>query len=192
MMCDTSEESNYPFSTNKYREYFRHTFWLLPGVKEALALQKKLQKHDVFCNFDVVNVAGDGDPEDLKGEALQKVRNAIIENPKKEYTITLSCGKLTTGVTVKEWTAVFMLSGSAKTGAANYMQTIFRVQSPGQIDGKQKTEAYVFDFAPDRVLTMMAQAVKAPTRPGKQTEEHRQRLKELLNYSIAGRSDQTL
>lgn len=182
MMCDPSEDSNYPFSTKRYQEYFRHTFWLVPGVKEALALQYKLEMHPIFCNFDVVNVAGDGDPDDPKGEALQKVRDAIIEKPKKDYTITLSCGKLTTGVTVKEWTAVFMLSGSAKTGAANYMQTIFRVQSPGQINGKQKTDAYVFDFAPDRVLTMMAQAAKAPTRPGKQTEEHRQRLKELLNF----------
>ena len=182
MMCDPSEDSNYPFSTKRYQEYFRHTFWLVPGVKEALALQYKLEKHPIFCNFDVVNVAGDGDPDDPKGEALQKVRDAIIEKPKKDYTITLSCGKLTTGVTVKEWTAVFMLSGSAKTGAANNMQTIFRVQSPGQINGKQKTDAYVFDFAPDRVLTMMAQAAKAPTRPGKQTEEHRQRLKELLNF----------
>ena len=182
MMCDPSEDSNYPFSTKRYQEYFRHTFWLIPGVKEALALQHKLEKHPIFCNFDVVNVAGDGDPDDPKGEALQKVRDAIIEKPKKDYTITLSCGKLTTGVTVKEWTAVFMLSGSAKTGAANYMQTIFRVQSPGQINGKQKTDAYVFDFAPDRVLTMMAHAAKAPTRPGKQTEEHRQRLKELLNF----------
>ena len=182
MMCDPSEDSNYPFSTKRYQEYFRHTFWLVPGVKEALALQYKLEKHPIFCNFDVVNVAGDGDPDDPKGEALQKVRDAIIEKPKKDYTITLSCGKLTTGVTVKEWTAVFMLSGSAKTGAANDMQTIFRVQSPGQINGKQKTDAYVFDFAPDRVLTMMAQAAKAPTRPGKQTEEHRQRLKELLNF----------
>ena len=182
LMCDPSEDSNYPFSTKRYQEYFRHTFWLVPGVKEALALQYKLEKHPIFCNFDVVNVAGDGDPDDPKGEALQKVRDAIIEKPKKDYTITLSCGKLTTGVTVKEWTAVFMLSGSAKTGVANYMQTIFRVQSPGQINGKQKTDAYVFDFAPDRVLTMMAQAAKAPTRPGKQTEEHRQRLKELLNF----------
>lgn len=182
LMCDPSDDSNYPFSTKKYQDYFRHTFWLVPGVKEALALQHKLEKHPIFGNFDIVNVAGDGDPDDPKGEALQKVRDAISEKPKKDYTITLSCGKLTTGVTVKEWTAVFMLSGGTKTGAANYMQTIFRVQSPGQINGKQKTEAYVFDFAPDRVLTMMAHAAKTPTRPGTQTDEHRQRLKELLNF----------
>ncbi|MCF0183883.1 MAG: Eco57I restriction-modification methylase domain-containing protein [Bacteroidaceae bacterium] len=182
MMCDPSADSNYPFSTKRYREYFRHTFWLVPGVKEALALQRKLEHHPIFRHFDVVNVAGDGDPDDPGGEALQKVRDAIGGRATKDYTITLSCGKLTTGVTVKEWTAVFMLSGSAKTGAANYMQTIFRVQSPGQIDGRQKTDAYVFDFAPDRVLTMMAKAAKTPTRPGRQTDEHRQRLKELLNF----------
>ena len=67
----------------------------------------------------------------------------------------MSCGKLTTGVTVPEWTAVFMLSGSFSTSAANYLQTIFRVQSPCNIGGKIKSQCYVFDFAPDRTLKMV-------------------------------------
>lgn len=184
MLCDDSEASNYPFSNNRYRSYFRHTLWMIPGVKEGLALQHMLDEHPIFGNgnFNIANVAGDGDPEDPKGEALQKVNDAITEHPEDTYSITLSCGKLTTGVTIKPWTAVFMLSGTAKTGAATYMQTIFRVQSAGNIGGKQKTDAYVFDFAPDRVLTVMANAAKASTRPGKATEEQRERLRELLNY----------
>ena len=61
------------------------------------------------------------------------------------YTITISCGKLTTGVTMPEWTAVMMLTGSASTAASGYMQTIFRVQSAGVLDGKQKERCYGFD-----------------------------------------------
>ena len=182
LMCTPSLDSNYPFATQQYRDYFRHTFWLIPGVREGLALEHMLREHPVFCHFNIANVAGDGNPEDPNDEALNKVRAAIGDTPGDTYSITLSCGKLTTGVTVREWTAVFMLAGSAKTGAATYMQTIFRVQSPGEIGGRQKTEAYVFDFAPDRVLTVMANAAKTPTRPGKATPEERSKLRELLNY----------
>ena len=79
-------------------------------------------KHPVFGNgmFDIVNVAGSGDEEEKAEEALSKVRKAI-KSAGDNYTITLSCGKLTTGVTVKEWTAVFMLAGSFSTSAANYL-----------------------------------------------------------------------
>lgn len=184
LMCTPSSDSNYPFSTPLYRSYFRHTFWLIPGVREGLALERMLRQHPVFGggNFNIANVAGDGNPDDPNDEALTKVRAAIGDTPGESYSITLSCGKLTTGVTVREWTAVFMLAGSAKTGAAGYMQTIFRVQSPGEIGGRQKTEAYVFDFAPDRVLTVMAAAAKTPTRPGRATDEQRAQLRELLNF----------
>ncbi|MCB7029670.1 hypothetical protein, partial [Bacteroides uniformis] len=74
-------------------------------------------------------------------------------------TITISCGRLTTGVTVAPWTAVFYLKGGDR--AATYMQTIFRVQSPYKTpDGKMKTECYVFDFAPDRTLKIVAETSK--------------------------------
>lgn len=104
-------------------------------------------KHPVFGNgmFDIVNVAGSGDEEEKAEEALSKVRKAI-KSAGDNYTITLSCGKLTTGVTVKEWTAVFMLAGSFSTYAANYLQTIFRVQSPCNENGKIKNTAYYWHF----------------------------------------------
>lgn len=175
-----SDTSLYPFSTDVFRDHFRHTFWLLPGVKEAAALEQLLRKDDVFGEengmFHIINAAGDGNIEDKNGSALADVLDNIRGNAKKnitkkDYTITLSCGKLTTGVSVPEWTAVLCMKGSENTPAANYMQTIFRVQTHAVLEGRQKSDCYVFDFAPDRALTAVAEtakmAVYAQTEKGK-------------------------
>ena len=113
---------------------------MVPGVKEAKALSKLLKEHEVFGSgmFHIVNVAGDGDEEEKYEEALKMVRTAITDKPEETNTITISCGRLTTGVSVPEWTAVFMLSGSYSTSASSYLQTIFRVQTPARIGGKVK------------------------------------------------------
>lgn len=166
LMCKSDDDSNYPYSCEEYREYFRHTLWMVPGVREARALSRMLKEHDVFGQFEIVNVAGDGDEEEPSSDALEKVRNAIGDDPDKTWTITLSCGKLTTGVSVKPWTAVMMLAGTYSTSAANYLQTIFRVQTPANINGRMKDRCYVFDFAPDRTLKMVAEAGKLGIRPG--------------------------
>ena len=185
-LVEESETSQYPFSTDEFREHFRHTFWLLPGVKEAAALYELLKEHEVFGEendmFHIVNVAGDGNIEDKDGSALKEVQEAI---KKYEYTITLSCGKLTTGVSVPEWTAVLCMKGSENTPAANYMQTIFRVQTHAVLGGRQKSDCYVFDFAPDRALTAVAETAKMAVdaqgagkkqmkRKQKEEEEHLQ------------------
>lgn len=154
LITEESPDSLYPFSNEHYREMFRHTFWMVPGVKEARALSKMLKSHPVFKQFAIANVAGEGDREEDYDNALAKVQKAIRSNP---YSITISCGRLTTGVTVPEWSAVLMLSGSSTTAASGYMQTIFRVQSVGSIDGKQKEVAYVFDFAPDRAIKVLSE-----------------------------------
>lgn len=176
-LVEESDTSLYPFSTENFREHFRHTFWLLPGVKEAAALEQLLRKHEVFNEiFHIINAAGDGNIEDKNGSALADVLDNIRGNAKKnvtkkDYTITLSCGKLTTGVSVPEWTAVLCMKGSENTPAANYMQTIFRVQTHAVLEGRQKSDCYVFDFAPDRALTAVAEtakmAVYAQTEKGK-------------------------
>lgn len=179
-LVEDSDTSQYPFSTDEFRDNFRHTFWLLPGVKEATALEKLLNEHDVFGlengMFKIINVAGDGNIEDKYGKALKEVENHIRGNArenitKKDYTITLSCGKLTTGVSVPEWTAVLCMKGSENTPASGYMQTIFRVQTHAVLEGRQKSDCYVFDFAPDRALTAVAEtakmAVYAQTEKGK-------------------------
>ena len=174
-------EHNYPFSTNLYRENFRHTLWMLPGVKEAKAMSQLLKGHSVFQHFTIVNVAGDGDEEVKKDDALRLVLNAISEKPEETRTITLSCGRLTTGVTVPAWSAVFMLSGSSSTSASSYLQTIFRVQTPATIEGRIKTNCFVFDFAPDRTLKMVAEAGKLSTKNGA-TNDDKIKMGHFLNF----------
>lgn len=194
LMVTEDANSGYPYSTKEYRDMFRHTLWMVPGVKEAKALSELLRSHSVFKNFGIANVAGEGDKyeEEHSNDALELVRKTIEEN---DYSITLSCGKLTTGVTVKEWTAVLMLSGSYSTAAAQYMQTIFRVQSAGTIDGKQKTDCYVFDFAPDRTLKVLTETVHLSRKPGKSQQKRREAMTEFLNYcpviAIAGSKTKT-
>lgn len=183
LMCASSDKSNYPFSTQEYREFFRHSLWILPGVKEAKAFSALLKEHSVFGSgaFNIVNVAGSGDEEIDSRDALDAVRKAFGDNPDETYSITLSCGRLTTGVTVPEWTAVFMLAGTFSTSASSYMQTIFRVQSPANINGKVKERCCVFDFAPDRTLKMVAEAGKLSTKTGS-TSADRIVMGEFLNF----------
>lgn len=179
LLTKEDKDSCYPFANQEYRNNFKHTLWMLPGVKSAKALSAMLKQHPVFGNFGIVNVAGEGDEEINTHDALKAVKDAIREN---EYTITLSCGRLTTGVSVPEWTAVMMISGSFSTAASSYMQTIFRVQTPWECDGKRKEQCYVFDFAPDRTLKVIAETAKVSAKAGKTTENDRAVLGEFLNF----------
>lgn len=182
LLTKTDEESMYPFANKRYRDIFRHTLWMVPGVKSAKALAAMLRNHPVFGLFEIVNVAGDGDEEEANEEALKKVNKAIGPDPDKTRTITLSCGRLTTGVSVKPWTGVLMLSGSFNTAASAYMQTIFRVQTPATINGRVKEDCYVFDFAPDRTLKVLAETAKISRKAGKQSGSDRQQLGDFLNF----------
>jgi len=182
LLCKDDKDSLYPYSNDTFRRIFRHTLWLVPGVKAARALSTKLKNHPVFGKFQPVNVAGDGDEEEANEEALKKVNNAIGPDPDETYTITLSCGRLTTGVSIKPWTAVFMMAGSFSTSAAQYMQTIFRVQTPFTNHGRMKEQCYAFDFAPDRTLRVLAETAKVSAKAGKQTEEDRRILGDFLNF----------
>lgn len=188
LISQKSDTTNYPFSTEEYRKLFKNTLWVVPGVKEAKALSTLLQNHPVFGAFKIVNVAGDGDEEINSADALTAVRNAFKEN---EYTITLSCGRLTTGVSVPEWTAVLMLAGSYSTSASQYLQTIFRVQTPANIDGKTKENCFVFDFAPDRTLKMVAESVQLSAEAGKKEARAELSLKKFLNFCPVVSIDET-
>ena len=182
LLCDDNE-SLYPYANDTFRKIFRHTLWILPGVKAAKALSTKLQNHPIFGAFKVVNVAGDGDEEEEESrDALELVNKAIGKDPDQTYTITLSCGRLTTGVSIKPWTGVFMMAGAYSTSAASYMQTIFRVQTPYTHNGRMKTDCYAFDFAPDRTLRVLAESAKVSAKAGKQTEEDRKILEDFLNF----------
>src|SRR5699024_8075978 len=134
----------FPFSEAQYRNELNHTFWLLPRVNAAKALESLLNNHPTFREYKVVLAAGDGVSleKGLEKEALNetantksfdKVRKAIEAHDK---TITLSVGQLTTGVTVPEWTAVFMLNNIESPSL--YFQAAFRSQNPYEFeqDGK--------------------------------------------------------
>lgn len=182
LLCKDDKDSLYPYSNEKFRKIFQHTLWVVPGVASARALSTKLKQHPIFGNFQIVNVAGNGDEDEENADALQMVNKAIGADPGATWTITLSCGKLTTGVSIKPWTAVFMMAGSYSTSAASYMQTIFRVQTPFTYKGQMKTDCYAFDFAPDRTLRVLAEAARVSSKVGKQTDEDRRVLGKFLNF----------
>ncbi len=182
LLCKEDKDSLYPYSNDTFRRIFRHTLWVVPGIKSARALSAKLKAHPTFGMFQVVNVAGNGDEDEENTEALKMVNNAIGESPDETYTITLSCGRLTTGVSIKPWTAVFMMAGTFSTSAAQYMQTIFRVQTPFTCKGRMKEQCYAFDFAPDRTLRVLAETAKVSAKVGKQSEEDRIILGDFLNF----------
>lgn len=179
----------YPFSTKELRDELKHTFWILDRVDSAKALQKILKEHPVFENYEIVLAAGDGktfdDDQTINEKSLERVRKAIMDYDK---TITLSVGQLTTGITVPEWSAVLILSNIKS--ASLYMQASFRAQNPwrfeegGQV--KQKENAYIFDFAPERTLIIydeFANNLSIDTiHGGGTTENRKQNIKELLNF----------
>ena len=182
LLCKDDKDSLYPYSCDAFRRIFRHTLWVVPGVKAARALSAMLRSHSIFCQFETVNVAGNGDEDEENADALKMVNEKIGPDPDETYTITLSCGRLTTGVSIKPWTAVFMMAGSFSTSAAQYMQTIFRVQTPFTCHGRMKEQCYAFDFAPDRTLRVLAETAKVSAKVGKQTDEDRKILGDFLNF----------
>jgi hypothetical protein len=152
-----------PFSDVRLLSILNHTFWFLPTVSSCYAMQNLLaeRQNKFYHDYEVVVAAGSN--AGIGIEALPPVLDAM-DNPLKGKSITLSCGKLTTGVTVKPWTGIFMLRNS--TSPETYFQAAFRVQSPWTIKNPDSTtpnkevivkeECYVFDFAPDRALRQIA------------------------------------
>ncbi|MCI1831427.1 MAG: DEAD/DEAH box helicase family protein [Bifidobacterium sp.] len=187
--CLTTNDK-YPFSTPELRDEIRHSFWLLDRVASAKALERILKKHPVFKDYTIVLAAGDGRSDDadlaIVGKSLDKVRAAISEAEQHDgKTITLSVGQLTTGVTVPEWTAVIMLSNV--TSPALYMQAAFRAQNPCTFERGgavfQKKNAYIFDFAPERTLTIFdAFANNLNPNPSGDPGVRQENIRRLLNF----------
>ena len=187
------KKTNYPFSTKEFRERLRHTLWILPGVKEANALEVLLKDHPVFgMDYKVVNVVRNGDDNGITYESdIKQVNDAMGPDPAETKTITLTVRKLTTGVTIKPWTGVLFLSNT--NSAMQYLQAAFRAQTPysSPTFGK-KTNCYIFDFAPDRALKIMAASTRLNTGVGKLTSSvQKRKMGELLNFlPIIGESGQ--
>lgn len=148
---------SFPYHNN-YDWMFRNTLWILPSVDAVTAMQKLLARSDSgFGGFKVVNATGLGNADASGTSALERVREAVKgEAP----SITLSFRMLTTGISVPEWTAVFMMNSA--TSAMAYMQTAFRAATPYVFpNGSQKSKAYIFDFNVDRSLSAIVEAAKA-------------------------------
>lgn len=192
-LINLTTNKKYPFSTPELRDELKHTFWFVGNrVESVKALEKLLKEDAIFRDYKVIVAAGNGqtfeeEADDIKGNesSFDKVKDAISKNDK---TITLSCGQLTTGVTVKEWTAVLMLTDIKSPSL--YMQAAFRAQNAYKEmreDGLYtKKSAYLFDFAPTRVLEIydkFANGLNPKAVKGEITEKDRKNnIHELLNF----------
>lgn len=153
----------FPYADARLLPYMQHSFWFLPTVASCFAMANMLRaRHNTYWySYEVVVAAGA--KAGIGVAALPPVR-AAIEDGHDTKTITLSCGKLTTGVTVKQWSSILMLRNL--TSPETYFQAAFRVQSPWAITNPNgdnpneeeilKPVAFVFDFAPTRALRQMA------------------------------------
>lgn len=155
------EKPPMPFSDARLLDYLRHTYWFLPSVASCRAMAKLLKKpvnRKFFDRYSIIVAAGN--EAGMGADAVLPVYEQM-GNPQEDCTITLSCGKLSTGVTVKPWTGIFMLRNSSSP--ETYFQAAFRVQSPWGMrdewgeDVVLKPLCYVFDFAPNRALRQVAE-----------------------------------
>lgn len=148
-----------PYSDTRLLNVLSHTLWFMPNVASCYAMANLLaQKQNSFYHDYKINVCA-GTQAGIGVAALEPVRRSMGD-PLESKTITLSCGKLTTGVTIKPWTGIFMLRNLSSP--ETYFQAAFRVQSPWEItkdNGERqiiKQECYVFDFALDRALRQIS------------------------------------
>ena len=135
----------------------RHTFWFLPSVASCKAMERLLNRDAFFSGYKIVRAAGSD--AGIGQEAIEPVERAI-GNPFENQSITLSCGKLTTGVTIPAWSGVLFLRNT--TSPETYFQTGFRAQSPWKYTDENdekfivKPTCYIFDFAPSRALKLVS------------------------------------
>lgn len=148
-----------PFEDARLLSSLRHTFWFLPSVGACKAMEKMLKNDPFFGNYTIIRAAGSDTPG---GKYAKEPVDSAIKDGLTTNTITLSCGKLTTGVTVPAWSGVLFLRNTDKP--ETYFQTAFRAQSPWTLKDSDdpmkknimKSVCYVLDFAPSRALKLVA------------------------------------
>ena len=159
MQAKKNERPPMPYSDTRLLNVLSHTLWFLPNVSSCFAMYNLLQqKQNTFYHDYKINVCA-GTRAGIGLDAVKPVINSM-GNPLETKTITLTCGKLTTGITVKPWTGIFMLRNLKSP--ETYFQAAFRVQSPWTVKNDRgeteimKQECYVFDFALDRALRQIS------------------------------------
>lgn len=184
-LYNTIKPESFPFH-DSFGWMFRHTLWCLPSVAAVGAMEELLSRASSgFAGWTVVNATGLGNEEADGTRALARVRTAVSGSAP---SITLSFRMLTTGISVPEWTAVFMMSNTSN--AMSYMQTAFRATTPWILpNGSRKTKAYIFDFNVDRCLSAIVEAAKSSSRenpskdPLEQDELDRRAIGDFLQYA---------
>lgn len=168
-----------PFNDDEIKHHLKHMYWYMTSINSVKAMARKLRQHSFFKKYKIIVAAGDNDGE--RGDTLSLVRDAIFKVDNqiadgKGYigTITISCGKLNTGVTVPKWNSVFFLN--ELESVQTYWQAAFRAKSPNKADGK--LEAYIFDFNPDRAFNMLYNFAE---ENGKSTTSNIQVIRRLLD-----------
>ena len=159
MQAKKNERPPMPYSDTRLLNVLSHTLWFLPNVSSCFAMFNLLQqKQNTFYHDYKINVCA-GTRAGIGLDAVKPVINSMGD-PLETKTITLTCGKLTTGITVKPWTGIFMLRNLKSP--ETYFQAAFRVQSPWTVKNDRgeteimKQECYVFDFALDRALCQIS------------------------------------
>ena len=165
-VVSTSIAPPMPFSDSNLLTALQHTVWYLPGVDSCVAMKNLLQSphNKFFKDYEIVVAAGKD--AGMGQEALGPVEEAITSVPQTAKSITLSCGKLMTGVTVPAWAGIFMLR--ELKSPETYFQAAFRVQSPwtykmpnsekgGEDEIVVKEHCYVLDFSPNRALRLIVE-----------------------------------
>ncbi len=153
-----NEHPPLPFEDTRLLDLCAHTMWFLPNVASCDAMEALLRRpaNGFYQNYHIINCSGT--KAGIGVDALRPVREAMGDNPLQTRTITLTCGKLTTGVTLRPLGGLLMLRNCSSP--ETYFQTAFRVQSPWTATDKDnptkktilKPTCYVFDFAPNRAL----------------------------------------
>ena len=182
VVTEKGHAAPFPYQGEEFALGVKHSIWFLENVAACEAMAAML-RDDVFFSHYEIHVAA-GAKAGTGSAALPPLKKAMerAEAARKSGTITLSCGKLMTGVTVPEWSSIFMLC-SLKAPEA-YFQAAFRVQSPWVLDGKiLKPTAYVFEFDPNRALSLVARYGTELSTDSSQTSATQQSvLQELLNF----------
>lgn len=148
-------DAEFPYESARFTEAVRHSVWFMQDVASCEAMAAILRADPFFSSFEIYVAAGT--KAKIGAAALEPARQAIrrADESAKSGSITLSCGKLMTGVTVPEWASIFMLR--SLKAPESYFQAAFRVQSPWKVDGQiKKHVAYVFEFDPNRALSLVA------------------------------------
>jgi len=181
-IVEGDKAAQFPYEAAEFKEAVRHSVWFMNDVAACEAMAALLRSDAFFSTYEIYVAAGT--KAKIGAEALGPLQKAIrhADATGKSGSITLSCGKLMTGVTVPEWTSIFMLR--SLKAPESYFQAAFRVQSPWKVDGViKKQTAYVFEFDPNRALSLVARyGTELANNSSDRQATQRSVLGELINF----------